>query len=153
MKKKIIYLTGIILWWFIGGALSLKVVAAFNDLGIFSSKYLLENGAIVYSLIVSAPFMLSNSIAALLVGIIISLLQAQSNRWRFGIVLMIFGSVPFTFLSSYKDYIAILVSKLLISSLLVLIFSYFGNLVGNYFNKFLKGIPGREDDQLKHNNS
>jgi hypothetical protein len=142
MRKYIIYALTIILWWFVGSMLSIIIVNSIKYNKIIDKFTSMLSFNYIYSLLIYTPFIVSCLISTIVISAIYHVVTYDDNIWRVSLILLLFGSIPFTILSSYQNQIALLIIKLFIMGISVIIFGYLGALIGNCVNKLLKN--GRE---------
>ena len=142
MRKYIIYALTIILWFFVGSMLSIIIVNSIKYNKIIDKFTSMLSFNYIYSLLIYTPFIVSCLISTIVISAIYHVVTYDDNIWRVSLILLLFGSIPFTILSSYQNQIALLIIKLFIMGISVIIFGYLGALIGNCVNKLLKN--GRE---------
>ena len=142
MRKYIIYALTIILRRFVGSMLSIIIVNSIKYNKIIDKFTSMLSFNYIYSLLIYTPFIVSCLISTIVISAIYHVVTYDDNIWRVSLILLLFGSIPFTILSSYQNQIALLIIKLFIMGISVIIFGYLGALIGNCVNKLLKN--GRE---------
>ena len=147
MRKYIIYALTIILWWFVGSMLSIIIVNSIKYNKIIDKFTSMLSFNYIYSLLIYTPFIVSCLISTIVISAIYHVVTYDDNIWRVSLILLLFGSIPFTILSSYQNQIALLIIKLFIMGISVIIFGYLGALIGNCVNKLLKN--GREHNGVR----
>lgn len=128
MKKLLILLCGIVIWWVLSGILSVPIVNLFAKYNFYSNRYAMSS-AFSYSIAIIAPFMISNSLGALVSGFLMSLFTGHKKYWHTGLVFLILSSI-FIVITNYKDYLSLLFSKLLIAGIFIYWFAFFGAFIG-----------------------
>lgn len=130
MKKILIYIFLIILWWFLGGLLSVTIVNLSPESYLFSNKFIYEHSIDIYLIIIMIPFIISNMISAFITAILAKAALYYMDCWRIGLMLSIFGSTPFVILTSYEDKFVFLLYKILVMGVFVFVFGWIGALLG-----------------------
>jgi hypothetical protein len=137
LKDCVVCLLGILAWNLLNSVLTMPVLSTFMSTGIYSSNFILKH-EVIYNLAVALPFIISSSIAAMLVGIFIALFFT-TNRWLFGLAIIVLGQLPYTITSSYQISGVLLITKVAFSCSMGFLLYFLGTYLGCY----LKQLTGR----------
>jgi hypothetical protein len=135
MKKILIYFSAIILLITIGGIFSNPILLFFEKYKVFSNHYVLNLSDALYCIILFLPFLISNSLGAILAGILISIIIYEEKIIRIGCMFLIFGSTPFVLISSLNEKASLIISKLVISGIFIFVFGCIGGILGRYIRR------------------
>ncbi len=134
MKSKVfVYSFLIVLWWIIGAVLCGPIIKLSSMSYFLSAKFVATHPSYIYMLLITAPFLLSNTISAFIVGLISTGIFKIKNCCRIALLLSLIGATLFTILSSYEEKLVFIITKLIAMGLFVFAFGYIGAQLGNYF--------------------
>ena len=103
MKKTLLTVLLIIMWWLLSGILSVPIVNLSPERCLISNQRMLNLSGDINMLVVMIPFILANAIGALIVAAMARIANQNISCCKLGLLLALLGATPFVILTSYKD--------------------------------------------------